>query len=462
MRKSDGVKMAKDAIASYTSQKEEFGRELRAVNANQEKAKIQLEESITQMCEGLVQSIETEDIEAVSNETGASFLSNSLKKLYVKLAKDKERVTEIEQIEVYQDRDNLLNSKYPLLLGKEEEGFKVISASLKAYDFKEFKWLYNNGVHKEGEVNSFNKFLRFITLASRRQKKAESIVESKLKTDFSSAAEDFDSLSTSQNEFNQEIAKIKSLKENLNDLIKEKGNTEKNIALFEDNSIVALQGELNKYLADIDFNAIHPNLRSNAKIICAKCHAIQAKVKYFEDMKVFLKKEMADRATRINDINKVKNKWARKPYDSLRGDKSKWLVATPKMKQASTTKRTRWVSTMNHNVYVYDSYDSYNNYMYLDSFLAYDAFSYRCEERMPYEGFSRDVISELDEYRDEHDQEKADYSEFEGSTADEGIYSSETDSNDDDAAGAAAAAMAVDDIANEASEADDGDLSDAS
>ena len=45
-------------------------------------------------------------------------------------------------------------------------------------------------------------------------------------------------------------------------------------------------------------------------------------------------------------------------------------------------------------------------------FLAYDVFALSAEARMPYEGFSRSLITELDEYRSVHHLQKPDYEEL--------------------------------------------------
>ncbi|PCJ56590.1 MAG: hypothetical protein COA73_11895, partial [Candidatus Hydrogenedentota bacterium] len=76
-------------------------------------------------------------------------------------------------------------------------------------------------------------------------------------------------------------------------------------------------------------------------------------------------------------------------------------------------------------------------------FLAYDAFSYRADERMPYEGYSRTIISDLDGFRNEHDQDSADYGIFKESINDyEDTDEGWDDSSDEEAMDSADAAMA--------------------
>jgi len=466
MRKSDGVKMANGAIQSYTQQKNEFELEFKDLCSRQNTLHKQLQESMSQLCQGLIQSVDTAKIQAVAEETGALFLMSSLKKQFVKLSENESRSAEIGGIEEYCDRDKLLNPNngvYTLAIAKEKGELKFIDDALKVYDFKEFQWLYKKGFHEEKEVNHFNKFMRFITLAPLRESKAEVKVLEHLKcSSFLSAAEEYDSLCVSKKEFEKEVQHWQSLEDELRGLIKEKAKVDKSITLFEVNCLSQLQSELASHLDGVDFSDIHQGIRPAGKILSAKCHALQEKIDYFENMKTFLKKEIRDRQDRINSISRVKSKWSKKPYDRLRGDKSKWLVTVPNMKRSSTTKRVRWMQTMNYNIYSYDSYSSYSTYMALDSsFLAYDAFAFGAEERMPYEGFTREVIEDLGEYRDENEQEKADYSNFkEGQSEEEADYSEDWDVSEEDAEAAAAAAMASEALANEESDGEEASLAD--
>ena len=72
---------------------------------------------------------------------------------------------------------------------------------------------------------------------------------------------------------------------------------------------------------------------------------------------------------------------------------------------------------MRRGVHEYDDYDSYEYYYcYYEKedsyFLPYDVFAYSYEENMPYEGFSGQVIPDIYQHRQDHDLEKADYSEL--------------------------------------------------
>lgn len=68
---------------------------------------------------------------------------------------------------------------------------------------------------------------------------------------------------------------------------------------------------------------------------------------------------------------------------------------------------------MGQNIHSFDRYDVYDQMHDIGyAFLAYDMFAYYSPERMPYEGFAREVFPHITSFREEHDLERADYTKF--------------------------------------------------
>lgn len=75
------------------------------------------------------------------------------------------------------------------------------------------------------------------------------------------------------------------------------------------------------------------------------------------------------------------------------------------MKHLGTNKRIGWSRSMRSNLCGYSDYSYYGNHyhhscMHGSAFLAFDLFNHRPEFRMPYEGFSSSVISEIGDFRE--------------------------------------------------------------
>ena len=451
MYKRDGIKMADSAMASYKEQMNDFQVELQAIEKNKTSIEQELSDTLRQLTDGLLSSIETEKVQEIANECGALFLPNTLARLEKKRLSNEKRIAEIRQDDRYQRRKELLDSEtgqYTLEIFKAQTELDVILEGLKPYELKQFKWLYKRGYHLDTEPNKFQSFIRAITLANKREERANTKCCAELKChSFKDAAHDFDTLEAARKELEATIAQWEGYRKSLLAMIDEKGSLEDWNESFLENVLTELRGELFKHLQNCDYEQLQKQVRPAGKILMAKCHALKEKIRYADDMAQFLKKEIRDRQNRINSIGNVRNKWARKPYGPLRGDKRKWLQTVPAMKQASTRKRTRWIRTMNHNIYTYDNYGAYCCFMNMNNgFLAYDAFSYRQEERMPYEGFTSEVIGDISPYREEHDMEKADFSDFQEGLSDMEDYSENWEESEEDIAEAAAAALAAEEM----------------
>ena len=197
-------------------------------------------------------------------------------------------------------------------------------------------------------------------------------------------------------------------------LIEEHGSLHGWVHFFEGNLLETLRNELITALAGSDLARLRKVLGTHqVGRLLSQVQGLQAKLAYLDDMIAYLTKERDDRRKRIASIDRTRKIWALKPHDSLTGDKTKWLVTVPEMKKKGIGKRLRWVRRIHRNVYEYDHWDDFDLYLLAtDDFIPYDAFGYGADAPMPWEGFAREVIPDLDAFREQHDMEKKDYSMF--------------------------------------------------
>ncbi len=415
--KGDGIAAARDAIASYESQIHELEAELASVQQDERTIREEMGETIENLATGLLPSHEPEVVEAAAEETGALHLRSRLEDLARQLDDSKARIAAIDADQRYVDRDVLVHpttGDYSQRIASEIQAVEAFETRLADFECREFQWLYRRGFHEKRESNAFQKFWRVVTLANHREERALAVVEKRFeKSDFSALAREYDDVCEKLAYHTKELEGWEAKRDEVLDLIAEREELSAWIDDYPRQCVAALRIDLASHLANCEFGTIHARVRPAGKILAAKSHALTKKLEYLSDLERYLRREIEDRRARIASIDNVRRKWSRKPYGFLRGDKTKWLVTVPEMKRQGTRKRVVWARGMHHNIHSYDSYDSYS--VYLDTgvaFLAYDAFAHAAEERMPYEGFSRTVIDELDEFRVEHDMERPDYAMF--------------------------------------------------
>ncbi|MDJ0835705.1 MAG: hypothetical protein QNK37_04265 [Acidobacteriota bacterium] len=412
--KADGIRMADSAMHSYQLQADDLLAERRQLHHKHDQAKVELKRSLEHLAAGLVSEPDPEEVKRAAQETGALHLPERLRLLHRQHKEYTERMAEIDASEDYLQRDNLIHPKTGQLTNEVHEAenlYNGLRHQKERYEFDQFIWLYDRDYHLSAAQTGFKKFWRVMTLADFREKRAMEAVRDRLeKDDFSELVRDYESLVEKCDFLSGELIKARKRYQAVIDLVEERNSLGGWLDGYQDVSLEALRSDLAEFLKDADFEAIHHTVRKAGRILVARCQALAKKVQYYLDMVGWLDNEIRDRCDRIESINRVRKKWSVKPYGMLRGDKTKWLVTLPDMKAAGTAKRVRWVRTMGSNIHNYNEYHHYNAFMTAGlSFVAYDAFARAADERMPYEGFSRTVIDELDQYRIAHNMEAPDY-----------------------------------------------------
>ncbi len=445
--KGDGVKAARAAISEYQRQGRDFERELTKVGADRDSAQSDLDATLENLATGLIASADPKCVATVVQETGAMHLEKVRVDMQDRRIQARDRVTDIAALEDYRQRVELTHpttGDYSQKVTEHQTVADDLVVGLKPYSNKDFMWLYKRGVHKNRDQNTFSSFWRMVTLADRREQTATDKVLRLLKFDtFAKCAASFDEYKKLLSHHKKELRAWQGKIDAVMELVTEHDDLVAWDQNFDTEAADSLRFELAAHLRGTDLDQIHRNIRPAGKILTAKASALAKKLEYFDDLDRFLRDEISDRETRVASIDRVQRVWARKPYSFMRGDKTKWLVTLPAMKRTSSEKRVRWIGSMRSNISDYDRYDHYSHYMDAQiAFLAYDAFNYGAHERAPYEGFSRGVVSELEDFRVEHDMERADYSDMKDVDVVDS-YDEEWDVSADDALVAAEAEAAA-------------------
>ena len=454
--KGQAAEMAVQAVTEYESQIQAYSARHQSLVESAARNNGKLRSTCDRLAHGLVVSIDTESVGRAASETGCLDLPVKLQELFAQRRAAEERKSGIEATAQFQNREILLHpqtGEFSEKIAQHESLVTTFEQDLQRFELAEFRWLYARGAHEAQAQSAFQSFLRVVTLADHREQRALGVVREVLGDQpFASLVDDFKRAESSVDFHRQELETWRGKHKNLTEVVAHHAELVDWLDRFETIALDFLRKSLSKHLQETDFDLLHQSLRKEGRILAAQCHALQKKVSYFEDMRRFLEKEMDDRRERCRSIRRVHKKWSVNPHQYVSGDKTKWLQTLPRQKRQSTSKQVRWIDTMHYNVDSYDDYDQYDSLMNATAaFVAYDAFAMSADERMPYEGFSRSVIGELDTFRTLHGMEKPDYRELrsmidESASEAEAESSSdwdETDGRDGDAAVVAVAAVAL-------------------
>ena len=451
--KGEGVQAASAAIGSYQQQAHELGAEQTAIHASRDAVVAGINNVLEQAAQQLLPTASAEDLTAAGRETGLSHLPQRRAEYEQKRAQWGARLAQIEADPNFVNREAILHPTEGSVareLGQCQHSSAQWQAHLQKFEIEPFQWLQNRKIQREMGQGAFSSFMDTVTFGGLREDKAKKRCVSTL------GYQSWDQLIADHDHGHAQLGQLSARTEQLGayraqveTLVQEHGDLWQWVHDFENRLLDVLRKELVEHLGRSDLRAIHRHVRPSARKLISGAYAMMCKVGYLGAMGAYLGREIEDRHRRVQSIETVRNKWAVKPHEYLTGDKSKWLVMVPHMKHEGTRKRLRWTRRMHRNVYEYDDFDDFDDYLwYDDDLFPYDAFAHGSDEPMPHEGFSKEVLPEIAEYRHAHGQEKADYSAFKevdrkGGSLDENRLAEEYDQSAQDDAGAQAAAAVV-------------------
>ncbi|MGJ8656482.1 MAG: hypothetical protein ACSHX6_08520 [Akkermansiaceae bacterium] len=411
--KRQAIREADQAVNEYQSQAEEYRAEIAQLMGERDQYQLEVQGARLELVAGLLGGkLDEGKLEQLSREWGVSHLAGLYESL---LAKRKLKLSERDELkghEVIQGRYELLEADSARYVegvcdAKDELGEE--ESKLGDYEAVEFQWLYERGCHELRVDSGLKKLWKVITFQAAKEKKYRVRVAGLFQErSLRSVADSYEAI----------LEEVRGLKERL--LITEKVRDEAvelvrhfdelNGWEFNFEGIVREHAEkiFGDYFQTLGPDAILARVPDEFRVLAAKVHAVSKKYDYASNLISYLESEEEDRNQRVQSINRVSQKWRRNPSGRVRGDKSKWLQQIPAMKKEGAQKRLGWSRRMRSSLFYYDDYRGYGSYYYFAShhrvtgFLAYDVFNHRTAERMPHEGFSREVIPEIEEFREEN------------------------------------------------------------
>ncbi len=445
--KADGLAAAKRAISEYKHQAKLLGAERSTIEADEASVTAELAQTWAELASELLVAVDAHTLQRLAGAIDWPQLANRRGQLEAQRSRWAIRLKEVEADPNFTNRATLLEPKRGTIdadiITTDNLVFKACE-QLAAFEVESFTWLSNRELSKE-TWGGFDSFMHAVTMGGFREARMQKKCCVELGYDDWAALKGaYDGFEAQKVKLQGRLKQLSDYRKQVEALAQEQQRLYAWVYDFEAQLLVVLRSELAAHLEGRDPEALRQIIQGPPQVLLAKAHALAKKKEYFVEMRGYLSKEVDDRNGRVKAINSVRSKWSKRPSDRLVGDKSKWLIALPKMKRDATKKRLRWTRSMHESIYDYNDYDDYNMYMGYGSFLAYDAFAHGYRDRVPYEGFSRGVLSELDTYRDEAGQEKADYAFFKGADGEGAAAAAQHDR--DEAAAEAAAAATLDEM----------------
>ena len=408
--KRQAVSKAQEAIDNYHEQVDALTEEWAETSQNSELWKKELDEAHGSLADSWIGPGSDQRIEVVSAVVPQAKLGEVVANCAVELAANHERVAVIAEDPSYQGRQQLLSSDYPAKLKDIESRLDEVGSALNPFQIEEFRFALKEKLHLESKATGLRGFWETITGKARRKKGALARIQEVFAgEDLVALVDRFESLENKQKGIEGERESLLAAQKALVSLVEEYSTKSEMIEDYDEYRARAVKQVLKTGIEEMDLEALVSRVGSGLKMALAKCVALRKKVEYGVDLIGYLDREIEDRRKRAQSITGTKAKWRRYPKGSVPA-KSKWLEQVPNMKREGTYKRTRWSRQNRDCLGYYADYDMIGNHLWNAhhhgrAFLAFDVFNYGTSYRMPYEGFTREVIPELAEYRDVHDQD---------------------------------------------------------
>lgn len=410
MTKRQAVAKAQGAIDNYQQQvgalqEERSGAEREAQAFGQDSG-----EAIRSLAASWVGSGSQAEVEAITQFLPQSNLGETVARCEQDLARNRGRIDEIARDEEFRQRAELLEKEFPILNSDQERRQQEIEDALEPYRCEEFEYALAEQLHVSPKVSGLKGVWESLTGKARRKRRTiESLRERFRGEMLNHLVEQYERLQGQSHAIQEEQSALAARRSSLENLVAEYHQKSEMIANFDAYRVAALTQDLAHALAQISPEAMVGVVPLRLKTEVARCHALQKKREYSENLLRYLDGEIADRKKRISSVKSAQGKWRRYPKGYV-GDKTKWLETIPEMKRSGTAKRTRWSRQTRSCLCHYDDYYGYGNHMWHSHghhrpFLAFDVFNFGAEHRMPYEGFSRQVVEELDQHREQFEQE---------------------------------------------------------
>ena len=415
--KRQGIQAAEDAVRSYENQLTKLRMEVSEIRGNINSCKQSIHGAENKLAATLLPALTDDAITHASQLTSASQLPKSYEDEQQKLRDMNRRLADIEQNDEYVRRTDLISPSTGTLTIRRDESqrkYEELREAWSRFNFTDFLWLYRRKHHRPSSRNVFQKFARTITLAAVREKsRLRKVAERLGNNDFEKLAHQYESEKQSLAEAQAELDAAQADVDRVTDLVQERSTLQTDVEQFDEMALGRLRTNLIQHLQETPLETIHERSDRDTRPIVAELIALQTKLRYFKQMQSVVDAECQDRKQRIDSISRVQRVWRKNPNSRLQGDKTKWLVTVPAMKERSTHKRLQGYQSMRSNVFDFDDYAAFSMYLLMDDeFCPYDAFTHHYSDNVIYDGFARQVLPEIAEFREAHHQDRPDTSPF--------------------------------------------------
>ncbi|MEM7009911.1 MAG: hypothetical protein AAF585_00375 [Verrucomicrobiota bacterium] len=410
MTKRQAVAKAQAAIANYEEQIRAFQGERAQADRDMKIYAQQAGEALGQLAAAWVGAGTEADVTAISTVLPQTKLRGVMNQCAQQLQDNRQRVEEISRDDSYQNRDHLLTKEFPSIAADIGRRHQAIDGELEPFRCEEFEYALAENLHISPKASGLRGVWETVIGKARRKRKTLEFLDERFGGgSLTVLVDQYQVLEAKLEGIEQEQASHDAQKKALEDLVVEHDGKSQMIANFDAFQRGALTQALTQELTGINLETLVGLAPVRLKDSIAVCHALQKKSQYTRDLLAYLDGEIRDRQNRIRSVANAQAKWRRYPNGYV-GDKTKWLETIPNMKREGTRKRTNWSRQTRSCLGAYDGYTTYGNHMWNSHyhhrpFLAFDVFNFRADERMPYEGFSRQVVRELDTHREANNQE---------------------------------------------------------
>ncbi len=406
--KRKAIKEASNAISLYQRQEQQLEDEFKELVSNFDSIKEKLDNSYLSLAQSMLgKSLDQTKVELYAEQILPSLLSE-FNQLETTRAAYLIEHSELCSHPTVINREALVDAPGATLSTEYHEAkeYKLAAESNKAScESPSFMWLFRHNAHLKSNDSGFQKLWKFITLHSVKARQHEKKVQDEFGKSFGAVALDYRHYCEVLTKRDSEYSRAEANYHAALKLLKRYDYLAQWDHSYEQIANEQLVTHLAQYLALLADEDLIQKVPPSSKLFVGEICAQRKKLSYLKDLSQYLKNEIADRGSRIHSINRVRRKWRRKPSGYV-GNKTKWLCTIPSMKVKGTSKRIGWSSSMRSNLIHFDAYDHYSRHLYLTHhydtpFLAYDIFNSCSSYRMPYDGFSSEVIEELTEFREE-------------------------------------------------------------
>ncbi len=358
--KRQGIQDAQSAIQEYDNQINDLKKEKSETNKKSLLICGQIEETTSQLASGLLDNIKLENIAAVAKEIGAIHLITEFNLQHFKLENNKSKLSNLLSHKFHTEHENLMHPVAGTLTKSLKENIELLDSIKESISKLEssphFKWVVNN---IQEPKTFWGRVANVFSSGFFNSKKR-----------FAECQKEVGDLKTAVNQYHELIKHKVNAKKSLEDVKKSIDDVNKHtkiinitegcISDFDKNTLDILHSTISSHISGCELKAIIPTIRDDAKVLVSKIDALKNKSKHLDDILSHISSEISDRQDRLQKIRTVLSKWKRSKKSYLSGDKSKWLIDTPKGCKKRTSRFIGSYSSTRSSICDYDDYFAYS------------------------------------------------------------------------------------------------------